>query len=141
MVVSISGSPYILIWKDPYRPSFSIIVLIDKRLNVGTIAESYKYDLSKANLLLLYQVLCNCDWPDVLSCNDIKCLNYFYSQMYRCLDTSVPRHNMKWTSKGNIFPPWFSISLILKIWTKISYIMKYSKMIQTPLLTEFTTLQ
>lgn len=72
------------------------------------------------NFLLLYQLLNDCDWSDVLSSDYVNVgVNAFYNLMYNSVDASIPKYKVKRTTQSNRYPSWPSINLIRKLRKKI----------------------
>ncbi|CAH1959366.1 unnamed protein product [Acanthoscelides obtectus] len=108
-----------LVPEDPYHLSLLINCPFDNSIVQDRIQSCFTYEYSKANFLLLYEMIRNIDWSSLHDISDVDtCLDSFYEQLYHCIDQCVPKKEINLSNKPRTFPVWFSHDLIKKVYRK-----------------------
>lgn len=119
-ILELCRSSHPLVIEDNYHPALEFGITVEKRnseQNDHGRSKVYKYDFSKGNYLLLYELLSQCDWISVLREQSIdNSLDIFYEILYKCLDASIPKYASRaGLSSSCMYPMWYSSDLRNKI--------------------------
>ena len=133
-----------LVYEDSYHPALNLFINVKGAKGVISHKKTYIYNYAKGNFFHLYQLMSECDWSRLLTCQNVnECFKLFYDDIYRFLDDSIPRIEVKTTSVAK-FPQWFSIDLVRKIKQKNRlhhYIIKNKISSSSPESTEYLLLR
>ena len=103
---------------DKYHPALAIeIMLKNIRIKsiVNTVSTVKKYLFNKGNYELLYHLVKNSDFSEIIiNNNPDSCIKNFYQIMHNCMEQAIPLVNITFDSR---FPIWFNkkIKNLLKI--------------------------
>lgn len=105
-----------LVREDAYHPALEMMVNFnEERAKVGH-PKLFTYNFKKGNFILLYNLLRECDWTNVLTASDVDAsVEHFYNKLYFCLDASVPKYVVGKRVSSLAYPLWFSPELKKKI--------------------------
>lgn len=84
----------------------------------------YRWNFKKGNLVLLYEMLAQVDWSELLECSDVNAAtDWLYDRLQQLFDLTIPRTRTQRT----LYPPWFNGSIIHNIRMKKKLWKKYKR--------------
>lgn len=108
--LAVGSAPHPLVAIDPHHPAIvASLKLVTKESRIKLDPSNVRYNFSKANFLLLYELLQNSNWNNLNNCAEPdEAVNLFYDILNNCIERSVPKAKFK----NNKYPPWFDSDLI-----------------------------
>ncbi|XP_074040340.1 uncharacterized protein [Leptinotarsa decemlineata] len=118
--IHVSKSDFPLLEEDINHPVLYIeIFATDEIIRKTRDIESVKYyNFQLCDFLRLTQSIQNIDWTPLFQLNEVDiAVDFFYSELYKVLDTVVP----KTSKKRNKYPIWFTKDIKECLWNKNKY--------------------
>lgn len=135
--------------RDPYHPPLDIFISLDETLlrcpseqiEPSNLDAQYDWNFAKGDYLLLYTLVSEVNWKDVLETRDIeRAVDLFYRTLYDIFNVCIPKKT-RFNKPVRRYPIWFTADLIRDIKVKAAIHRKWKATKDRTVYAEFSKLR